>query len=410
MSVSTKLAITNKTGQILTINTLPNYNKFDTTGWVAMLCDADKTNDASDPGVSGDYLYKEFCTINRIAKTLTFAGGVDLTDWGVGDNLVLYNAFLNYTFVGDQTAGPLINITGAPAWRGQATGGGGMFRHSDGRFIWMFTGTTTAVPHIGAIGYAYSSDMIAWTIGNADAPVRVLTDFPDCSSVSTVGSVNPDGSGGYYCLITCISAATGKNVTRILYFDEDFTTFTYSASLLSSVPYYGCVGGSIIKIGAYYHMAYSYQNQVDRDREQRVAKSLNLEGPYVDYQTIVVGTGSNDGVPWSHAADSISIFKDGSKIFGLFGGISRYSLSGTRANRQYCLINFNEETGVWTIDRKSPVIINPTYYQDLDGTYVWAGDHCGGYTSLFVDGTDVYLSMTMHGTIYQVALLKLNYS
>jgi hypothetical protein len=404
---NTKLAISNKTGQVLTINTLPNYSHFDDSGWVAMLCDEGKTT-TSDPTPTGDYSYKAFCTIDRTAKTLTFAGGVDLSAWTVGDNLVLYNAFLNYDFVGDQTSNPLISISGAPAWRGYYTIGGGMFRHSDGRFIWMFTGSTTASGHAGAIGYASSPDMINWTIGNSGASIVEYGDVADCKSISTTGSINSDGAGGYYCLVLCLRTSNGKNSTRIMYFDEDFSSITFSSPILDESAYYGAVGSCIIKIGNYYHISYSQQLQHDYDREQRVAKSLYLEGPYVDYQTIAIGTGSNDGVQWSWSADGISIFNDGVHIFGLFGGFSKWSQSGGKGNRYFCLFTYNESTGLWVIDRKGPVIINPLYYQNLPGGYYnWADDHCGGYPSLFVDGTDKYMSLTMKGSVYQAALIKL---
>lgn len=410
---NTKLAITNKTGQVLIITSLPDYSKFDTAGWVAMLCDEDKTN-TTDPTPTGDYLYKEFCTIDRTAKTLTFAGGVNLTAWQVGDNLVLYNCFLNYTFVGNQTVGPLINISGAPAWRGYYTVGGGIFKNdSTGHYIWFFTGYTTATPHIGAIGYAWSTDMINWTVGNSDTPIFNASTLPDGYSVSTTGSIYHlnDGTGRYYCLIAYQKNANhSKNITVLLYFDPALTTFTFSASLLDETPDGGCVGSSIVKINGYYHMSYSIQYAIDRNREQRVAKSLLLEGPYVDYQLVAVGTGSNDGVQWSWSADGFSIFNDGLHIFGLFGGFSEWSLSGGKGNRFFCLVNY--KSGVWTVDKSGPVIINPLYYYDLNATYGWADDHTGGYPSIFVNGSDVYMSLTMHGRstgVYQMALIKLNY-
>jgi hypothetical protein len=404
---STMLAITDKTGQVITVDTLPDYEQFDVNGWVAMLIDEDKTNTV-DPTATGDYLYKNFVTIDRSAKTLTFPVGYSLSAWEVGDNLALYNPFINYSFVGDQTQGPIISLSGAPAWRDTSALNGGMFRHSDGRFIWLFSGYDGSAY---SIGYAYTDDFVTWTIGNSDAPVVVPGDFADCDTVHQPGSIHPvvGSPGDYFCLISPRRASDGKNEIRIMYFDEDFTTITFSDPITDTTPYYGKWGGSLVKIGSYYHLAYLYANQLPADREIRVAKCEDLEGPYVDYQTILAGTsGVNDGVPWSNNVDAFGIFFDGAKYYGLFGGTSKWSESGNKGNRLYCLLDFNEETEVWSFNEKSPVIINPLYYQDINSTYQWCGDHCGGYLAMFVEGTDVYLSLTMKGTVYQAALFKFN--
>lgn len=410
--MNTPLAISAKNGQELTINDLPNYANYDKSGWVAMLVDFDKMTGTAEPYPDGDYLYKEFCTIDREAKTLTFAGGVVLTNWEVGDNLVLYNVFLNYEFVGDQTTAPLISTSGAPTWRAGQTVGGGIYKNPYNSFYyWFFTGITAG--GVGSIGYAGSFDLITWNIGMSDAPLLTHSDFPSCTSISTTGSVYFGGEKDIYFFITCVNNSNPtKNIPRIVYFNFALDSFTYSDPLLTGDAERGYVASSVVKIGDYYHLAYSAQYTLDRDREQRMAKSLTLDADYVDYQTVVVGTGSNDGVQWSWSADGISIFDDGNRIWGLFGGFSCWAKSGGRGNRYFCLINYNPVTGLWSIDEKGPVIINPLYYGDLAGIYTWADDHCGGYVSLFNDNGMIYMSLTMnHGVgTYQVALIKLKYN
>lgn len=412
LSASTKLAISAKNSLVLTIDNLPDYAKFDESGWVAMLVDADKTS-TSDPTFAGDYYHKFFCTIERSAKTLTFAAGTDLTAWEVTDNLALYNPFINFDFVGSQSSAPLISVSGAPAWRSMATGTGPMFRHSDGRFINMFIGFQ-ASPTTGRIGYAHSTDMATWTIGNTDNYVYAPTSLPECSSINLTGPCYPcnDGTGRYWCLIFYGRTSDGHGVHRILYFDEDLTTFTYSGTLMTDREL-GFAGGSIVKVGDYYHLIYMLIASAGVPyRSINAAKSSSLEGPYTDYQTnIVRGYGSNDGVAWSYTTDAPTCWDDGVKVRGIFGAQAQWSQSGNKGNRLYCLLDFDPETEVWSVNFQGPALINPMYYQDLNGTYTWAGDHCGGYPAIFIDriSNETYACFTMKGSLYQVTTIKLKF-
>ena len=376
---STKLVISSKNGQVITVNNLPNYDMFDQPGWVAMLVDQNKTN-TIDPTPTGDYLYKYFCTIDRTAKTLNFTSGGSLSSWKLGDTLILYNPFVNYEFVGNQLIGPLITASGAPAWRAGAgttttSVGGPMFRRSDGVYIWMINGFNGAAYHLG---YAYSNNMTTWTMGNSDYWVFGPENISDTSSVYVSGPAIPlnDGTGRYYCLITQNIKSTGHSALRILYFDENLTNFTYSAPIIADYQL-GYYSGSIIQFNGYYHLLTLLVTSSVPDRAIVAAKSSNLEGPYTVYQNIVRGNDSNNGTAWSYAVDGPVAYDDGTKIFGFFGCTSQWSQSGTKGNREHCLLNFNKTTETWSINDSGPVIINPFYYQDISGTYNWAGDHVG---------------------------------
>jgi uncharacterized protein (TIGR02145 family) len=405
---STLLTISNKVGQVLTVNNLPDYDEFDTLGWAALLSDPGKMSGGGDPTTAGDYLYRNYCTINRATKELTFPPAYALTQWTVGDNLVLFNPFLNYQFVGNQIASPLISVVGAPAWRSTYSVGGGMFKRADGTYIWMITGYAPDGT-TGSIGYAESADGVTWVMGNADAPIFTADMVIDDSfnSITTSGSVFPlnDGTGRYACPF--LGARGGITITKLLYFDENFTTFTYSASLLDETTAGGCSGGSIIKIGNFYHILYTARLALAADYELRAAKSLNIEGPYVDYQMILKGSGSNDGVAWSNHTDAFTGFKYQDSIFGFFGATSRYARSGTRGNREYCLMQYNTVTELWEISTKGPVFLNPMYFWYFDGSYPWCWDHGGGYTSFFVDDNgDIFISSAFMGGVYQATLCK----
>lgn len=409
---STKLTISAINNKIITVNDLPDYLYFNKTGWAAMLCDIDKTT-TTDPTPTGDYLYKNFCTVDRNAKTLTFGATTNLTGWEVGDVLILYNPFLNYEFIGNQSNSPFLSVSGAPAWRSSQTGSGPMFRHSDGRFIWLFTGYQSS-PTRGRVGYAYTTDMINWTVGNGDNYVfdAITAGIPDCTSINLCGNAYPtnDGTGRYWCPFFYAKTSDGHGAHRILYFDEDLTTFTYSGIIMADREL-GFAGGTIMQIGAEYHFIYMLiANAGITFRSINAAKSANLEGLYVDYQTDIVigaGGGANDGVAWSHAVDAPAMFNDNVNTWGLFGATSQYSQSGNKGNREYCFLNFDQSSETWSVDDVGPVIINPFYYQNINNTYLWAGDHTGGYPAFFMEGDDIYASLTMKGLVYEGTVLKL---
>jgi hypothetical protein len=411
----TLLTISNKVGQVITVDDLPDYEEFDKSGWVAMLSDYSANSGGSDPSPSGNYLYKYFCTVDRVTKTLTF-GAVSLTSWYTGAHLVLYNPFLNYTFVTDQTIHPIVNVTGAPAWRALQSYSAPMFRHSDGRFIALVNGWDVA--GYNSLGYCYSSDMETWTMGNGDDyvfyPHGVNASWATAQYQGSVGYTN-DGTDRLYIFMTVGNSGTGDNECYVLYFDEDLTTFTYSSAIILDEPA-GFVTGTPVVIDGVYHLPVLWIAPGDTTgRSFNIFTATSLEGPYTFYQYIGCGSDymNNDGVAWSYSMGNGILVDDGVKKFGLFDGTSQWSASGTRGKREYSYIEYNEITKIWEISKKGPVILNPLYYYTLNSTYNWAQDHGGSCISIFIDGGDVYACTHFHGTtpaIYQFSLLKLNQS
>jgi hypothetical protein len=123
----------------------------------------------------------------------------------------------------------------------------------------------------------------------------------------------------------------------------------------------------------------------------------------------VIGQGSNDGVAWSYSTDAAGAYFDGTTIRAFFGGQSMWSESGTKGNKEYCMATMDINTQVWTVSPLGPVVINPMYYFNMGGNYLWCNDHIGAYPSFFTDETTgkVYMSLTMRGGAYQMALVEL---
>lgn len=401
----TALAISNVTGRVITVPNLPDYVKFDEDGWVAMLIDEHNTSTV-DPNDSGDYAYRVACTIDRTAKTLTVPVGEDLSHYHIGDNVMVFNAFLNYSFVGDQTGDPLITTSDAPAWRSTYSIGGCLWKHSDGTYYRFFTGGD----YTQGFGYATSPDLVTWTMGNGDLPLvtPLSSGLTDCTDLFPSSSCIQLTATTYAVLISChVSAPAPTGRMAVMYFNEDLTTITFSGYL--SFGGYNVMEGSIHKIGDYYHILYRSGQVTPKDRYITACKSLNLEGPYVDYQNILKSDDyyTHDGVAYSNNVDASFIGEIGGKVFGLFGATARYSPSGNKGNREFVLLDFDEDLETWSISDKGVVISNPLYYYYVDMDYLWASDHVGSTPSLFIDGEDIYFHCSMKGAFYQSALIKL---
>jgi hypothetical protein len=351
-------------------------------------------------------LYKSLCTVDRVAKTLTFGASVSLSAWEVGDTLVLYNPFLNYTFVGDQTANSILPTI---SWADIATQSGIIFKHSDGRYIWMYGGTQSA-PSKTQFGYMFSYDMNAWFMGNSGNPVFDCTTIPDCNHATIVGPVYPvnDGTGRLYCTIHQTKISTGWGIPRIFYFDEDLTTFSWSTQILPNTdPWFG---GNVCPINGTYYFITLRVSLIDVPHRMVAAyKSPTLEGTYTWFQDIADGFTANDGVAYSNGVDQPNMCYNGITAWGLMGATAKWAKSGTKGNREFVLLNFDIETETWSIDKRGPIILNPMYFHNLPaGEYLWAGDHCGGYPSVFIEGGETYMSLTMKGSIYVGTIIKLN--
>ena len=398
-TAGTQLYITAKSGLVLTVPNLPNYHEFDSGQWAAIITTVAKW-------LGGDYNNRYFCSIDRFKKTLTFAAGTDLTNWEVGDSIAVYNPFVNYEFVGDQTTTPIWDVDGGAPWRSGTSHGGGIWIGADGVYRWLVNGTSG----ITQIGYAKATSMDGvWTIQNGDNPVVTAANLADCTgTIYSAGSVITlaDGRNAVFVIY---AANTGFASIRIMLFDDDFNTITFTDKIFD--PGYHLSGGGLEYFGGYFHILYYHRPGAVAGWELRAAKCATIDGTFTDYQTnILTGAGAVDTAHWKDHIDAPAIWKTKNKVYGVVGGTGGSALSGNYGNRLYCLLDFNYKTQTWSPDRRGPIFMNPLYWTYMGGDYAWAWDHCGGYPNLFRD-TDgqYYCSMSMNagsGT-YQGTLIKL---
>jgi len=141
------------------------------------------------------------------------------------------------------------------------------------------------------------------------------------------------------------------------------------------------------------------------------------EGPFAytgSTISILDGIQTNDGIFCSSHCDAFKYMMYNSRLYCIVGGTSRYAKSGTKANRVYGLMYWDERrnTPEWVLDHKSPVFINPLGGDLWGNEYSWCSDHIGGYPTIIYNkknGKLYFFYSANHGSdSYEIALLTLN--
>jgi hypothetical protein len=343
-------------------------------------------------------------SINYSNSTITLQD--NSTYFAIGTNIALLNPFTNYEFCGDQTTKGTIDPTNLTGWGDMYTGGGPIFKVGS-TFKWLFYGLSSTPFSNNQIGLATSTDMSTWTVQNSGG-VWWSRNLFNATSVIAVGDIGQIDSS-YYVNISMTNASTSVAEIKMIYFDQNASSLTIGATLKTNA-----YSGSVVKIGSYYHLMWMDISTGVPNRNVRVAKSTNLEGPYTDYQVNIPST-TPAGVNWGNTGgpiDSPTIHQVNGKVFGLMGGqgvtgVYSHGLGGV--NREHLLLDFDLNTEIWSLDTKGPVLINPLQYNSVYGLYVWAWDHDGQGQCMLVDGSTVYLANSMNAgsNTYAATMTKL---
>lgn len=390
-ATSTDLIISAINGSTLTVPNLPNYDGFlrETSTWA---CKSTDTNTTAT-----------LCTnIDLVNKTVTVN---NISQFGIGNSIALYNPFLNWEFVGDQTSGSFIPPSGSYPWMNSETGAGVIFKIGPNYNV-LFQGLGVG---ISSVGLACASSLSGpWTVSNGGN--AFLTAAQAAAAVDAeITSVYPTGRIHTLDSSMYITVCSNKG-PFLMYFGEDLSTRTYSSLLIPKSYFPNGTGyGSIEKIGDNYHILVLDVSTALAKREIQAWKSSSLQGTYTLYQRIYRGELSPYGTAWDYITDGPNLFYDGYKYMALFGGQAQggsYGAGVGNTNRVQCLLDFDPITETWSLNSKGPVLINPI---DWPGAYSWCADHTGAVVCTYFEDNDMYLGACFKG--YRFALLRLkNYT
>jgi hypothetical protein len=428
------------------VNPEDNYIKLSWLPYIDSLFDPDtdeewallnleKNTVLTNPSLSGDYTHILKITGLKgsfSGKTLYFeetSYGAAST-WSSGDKVSLYNPFKN-GWDWPQRSPVISNSSTATSWRYKYVAPCGGFQRSDGKFVILVDGQDQY--NRMQIGAFESSNLIDWTVLNSDNPIFSYTDIEgDWNGwhISGYGSVNKLDSEDRYIFYVSgypkTSGAAGAPEIRWIKFDENFSSesIEYSSSQIVTDATIGLAGirsANVIKYGSVYRMMYvdrgdNASTSVDAYTVKE-AFSDTPEGPFVytgSTISILDGIQTNNGIFCSSHCDAFKYIMYNSRLYCLVGGTSRYLESGTRANRVYGLMYWDErkDSPEWVLDHKSPVFINPLGGDLWSTDYSWCKDHIGGYPTIIYNKDDgklyFFYSANQSSDTYKVALLTLD--
>ena len=370
-----------------------------------------------DPAVVGDYSdILKIASGDYATKTLTYtvALGAEV-NWDIGDKVMLYNPF---EAKWDWKVDPLMEESGV-GWRSDYVAPSGIFQKKDGTYVMLVTGKSkTGVRSVGAFS-ASSLSAETWTVMNSDAAIFAFGDSPWCSNAISMYQVSKLKDEDRYIAYVAGENAAGKWNIGWVKFAEDFTDIKWSPTeIVDSSDYAdGFTAASVIEYNGGYRLV-CVGRSADLTTEAWKAIEFygdSQDGTFTAPSVIIDGLSTNDGIFNSSHTDMFCHFKYNNKLYCIIGGTSRYLSSGSRGNRVYGLMLWDESlnTPAWVIDSRSPVLINPLSGSYIWGaSYLWSQDHLGGAPTMFYDKANeklyLYLAANNGSDSYKVCQLTID--
>ena len=396
---TTLMEITDITGSVITLTTLPSGMIDTSIDWFVQ----SDTFSAGEPGYTGDYTVQDKVTeFDFINNTITVAS---TTGFNVGDNICLYSPWANYQFRPGQTDSGIISSSGA-GWRSlYVSPGPAWYDETLERYVVLVNGR--GATHL-QVGFAYSTDLVIWTIGNGDAPIITNADHVDFTTHAIAEGNVIDVGGGRIAF--CVTGFNGTNrYCHIVQMDKDCTNISISNSLLTGATWY--TNGLARYKNKYVIVTMKSNGGALETWTVEMWSSTTLTSGYT--KTCDVYTteyDANDSVWLEGHSDSLSPFVENGKLYCLTAGTQRYTISFIQGNRTAGLMVYDGATTWSIVNDFAPELIFPMYFYNIASEdYGWAGGHMGGKLSFVKRNGKCYFfcSFLYTADTYQIACLEM---
>ena len=396
---TTLMEITDITGSVITLTTLPSGMIDTSIDWFVQ----SDTFNAGEPGYTGDYTVQDKVTeFDFINNTITVAS---TTGFNVGDNICLYSPWANYQFRPGQTDSGIVSASGAGWRQTYVSAGPSWYDETLERYVVLVNGRGATNVQVG---FAYSTDLVIWTIGNADAPIIVNGDHADFTThVIAEGNVIDVGGGRIAFCVTGFNVA--NRYCHIVQMDKDCTNISISNSLLTGATWYS--SGLARYKNKYVIVAMESNGGALETWTVEMWSSTTLTSGYT--KTCDVFTteyDANDSVWLEGHSDSLCPFVENGKLYCLAAGTQRYTISFLQGNRTAGLMVYDGATTWSIVNDFAPELIFPMYFYNIASEdYGWAGGHMGGYLSFVKRNGKCYFfcSFLYTADTYQIACLEM---
>ena len=403
-ATTTLIEITGVNGNTLTLNVLPEdlICSTDIDWFVQSLDDGDYN--VGDPSYSGDYLVQDkISSFDFDNNKITL---VDATDFTVGKNICIYSPWANYVFLPGQEDNGILYSEDIPSWRGSSEAAGPIwFDTINNRYILLFSGYNGTNYQLG---FAYSTDLENWTIGNSDSPIIENSDDPHfAKTVHAIGNIIDNGDG------TVSFALSGNDGSdRHIHLGtcdkDDPTTITWSANKLINSTI--LQAGGIVYYNSEYHLLAAQMTTPIEDRYDEHYTCNTIDGTYTKLANMWTTDYNNNDSHWleGHSTTCMPFVENG-ELYAIVGGTQRYTISAIKGNRVYGIMKYTD--GSWSpLNDFEPSLVYPMYFYNIPSEdYGWAGGHAGGYPSFVKRNGKCYMAFAFLYTIstYQVGIMEL---
>ena len=323
----------------------------------------------------------------------TFAGQLN-TDTPIE----FFNPFINYEIINDSRL-----FEPYPTTVSEGTFNyiqpGGIIEKKDGTYT-LLTPIVFGAHDSRSIYYATSPNLENWTFNNTKILSTDMIPFAKTrGNVFSVGNPLVLDNGTLLVLLgvqqpnnnyTCAYMIIDENLT-ILQQPKEIMIPDWHGQDQNSFPL------SITKFNNKYRILLHKRNPEFIDREIHEIVSSDLFETLDSNKSIISSTmihkGTNSSGYLRGKADDASYITFKSKLYILIGGEERYSNYLTSNNREYGLMNWDNNNNTWNHDIRSPLVVNPVQLHNKYPIYSWAWDHLGGFVSPIIKNNTLYIYM-----------------
>ncbi len=351
-----------------------------------------------------------FVTQNSEASTVVEITNVDVNSgWislgntysgrlstNIGSTLEFFNPFINYEIINDR---PLFHPYPTTVTEGNFNyiQSGGIIEKTDGSYI-LLTPIVFGAHDKRSIYYASSTNLENWVFENKKLLSTDMIPF-----AKTNGNVFSTGTpfrldNGNLLVLLGVQQPNGNYTSAYMIIDENLTIIQAPKEI--NIPEWNGLDSNsfplaVTKYNNKYRILFHKRNPnfIDREIHEVIATDLleALDSNKSIVSSTLIHKGSNSRGYLRGKADDANYITYNSELYVLIGGEELPSNYLTSNNRQYGLMQLNNDT--WKHDPRSPLLVNPVQLHNKYPIYNWAWDHLGGFVSPIIKNNTLYIFM-----------------
>lgn len=351
-----------------------------------------------------------FVTQGREASTVVEIKSIDLdSGWitlgetylgnlnkNVGAKIEFFNPFINYNIINDR---PLFSPYPTRVIEGvfNYIQPGGIIEKTDGTYV-LLTPVVFGTHEKRSLYYATSCNLEDWTFHNEKILSTDMIPFAKTNG-NVFSTDNPYKlENGNFLVLLGVQQPNNNYTSAYMIIDENLNIIQEPKEIMipdwngenqNSFPL------ALTKFKNKFRILFHRRNSSLIDREIHEVIATDLFNA-LDFNNSIISSnlihkGTNNSGYLRGKADDASYIEFNSKLYILLGSEEVSSNYLTSMNREYGLMNWNENK--WNHDSRSPLLINPVQLHNKYPVYDWTWDHLGAFASPIIKNETLYIYM-----------------